>query len=243
MTSSCERWEGMYDENESPIRPMEYPVLQTAAWLAGNSLPEMAAPATALETKRAAEEEAFTRQLEAIRREAVEQGRKMAIAESTAWRQQRAAELTSAIEGFEASRDAYLALVEKEVVQLALAIAERILHRESQLDPLLLSGAVRMALGQLADSTEVHLRVPADQRELWTEAVHLMPGLPLRPQVIADAELRGGAAILESSHGTVDLSIRAQLEEIERGFFDRNESRSEGDHAPEAGRIPASRNA
>ena len=36
------------------------------------------------------------------------------------------------------------------MVKLALAIAARILRREAQTDPLLLTGAVRVALGQLA---------------------------------------------------------------------------------------------
>ncbi len=35
-------------------------------------------------------------------------------------------------------------------MKLALAVAARILRREAQMDPLLLTGAVRVALGQLA---------------------------------------------------------------------------------------------
>ena len=58
-------------------------------------------------------------------------------------------------------RDRYLHAVEHEVVELALAVAARILRREAQMDPLLLTGAVRVALGQLSGSTEVRLRVPA----------------------------------------------------------------------------------
>ena len=47
-------------------------------------------------------------------------------------------------------RDRYLHAVEHEVVKLALAVAARILRREAQMDPLLLTGAVRVALGQLS---------------------------------------------------------------------------------------------
>jgi len=228
MTSSCNQ------EREAAafgIRPMEYPVV-----------PGMQNPAAGLpspETERggsqqAPGEEAWARQLEAVRREAVEQGKQMAAAESSAWRQQRAAELTRATEAFRASRDTYLAEVEKEVVRLALAVAEKILHRESRIDPLLLSGAVRKALGQLADSTEVRLRVPEAQQDLWTDVVRLMPGLPLRPQVAGDAELPSCEVILESSLGTVDLSVRAQLEEIERAFFDRVEPSGQSGHNSKA---------
>lgn len=222
----------MRAEAELAIRPVEYPVLHT-----GPRAAPFPAPAPAPKTQEPAPEEVLARQLEAARREGVEKGKQLAAAESAAWRQQRAADLASAVEAFRAGRDAYLAQVEKEVVRLALAIAERILHRESQLDPLLLSGAVRAALAQLAETTEVRLRVPADQRELWTDVVRLMPGLRLRPQVLADADLPGGAVRIESILGTVDLSVQAQLEEIERGFFDRVEARRERPAAP--GAIPA----
>jgi len=41
--------------------------------------------------------------------------------------------------------------VEHEVVKLALAVAARILRREAQMDPLLLTGAVRVALDNSLD--------------------------------------------------------------------------------------------
>ena len=62
-------------------------------------------------------------------------------------RMQQAAEL---MESLAEERDQYLHAVEHEVVKLALAVAARILRREAQMDPLLLTGAVRVALGQLS---------------------------------------------------------------------------------------------
>jgi flagellar assembly protein FliH len=121
-------------------------------------------------------------------------------------------------------------------VRLALAVAERVLHRESQLDPLLLSGVVRVALGQLAESTKVRLRVPAAHEEMWAEMVRLIPELPLRPEVWADQEMQTCEAVLETKLGIVDLGVRAQLREIARGFFDLPEVRdesSEETHRPE----------
>ena len=44
-------------------------------------------------------------------------------------------------------------------MQLALSIARKILHREAQLDPLLLAGIVRVALEKIDGATEVVLRV------------------------------------------------------------------------------------
>jgi flagellar assembly protein FliH len=45
-------------------------------------------------------------------------------------------------------------------------------------------------------------------------------GLPHRVEVIGDAGLARGAAILDSNRGTLDASIETQLAEIERGFAD-----------------------
>ena len=82
--------------------------------------------------------------------------------------EQRRRQLGELVTRFAEERDRYLRAVEQEVVKLALAVAARILRREAQMDPLLLTGAVRVALGQLAASTEVRLRVPAAELELWT---------------------------------------------------------------------------
>ena len=132
------------------------------------------------------------------------------------------------IESFARERDRYLHAVEQEVVKLALAVAARILRREAQMDPLLLTGAVRVALGQLSGSTEVRLRVPAADLPLWTDAIALLPNLALKPTVTAGEGMRLGDCILETSLGSVDLGIRSQLGEIERGFFDRAGTASSG---------------
>jgi flagellar assembly protein FliH len=131
---------------------------------------------------------------------------------------------------FSAERDRYLHAVEQEVVKLALAVAARILRREAQMDPLLLLGAVRVALGQLAAGSEVRLRVPAGELDLWTEALALAPNLTVRPVVEAGDGMRLGECVIESKVGGVDLGVRAQLSEIERGFFDRA-----GAHEPGGG--------
>jgi flagellar assembly protein FliH len=122
---------------------------------------------------------------------------------------------------FSEERDRYLAAVEREVVKLALAVAARILRREAQMDPLLLTGAVRVALGHLAASSEVELRVPVAELELWKEAIRHLPHLAMKPAVTAGEGMRLGDCTIESKVGSVDVGVRSQLAEIERGFFDR----------------------
>ena len=135
---------------------------------------------------------------------------------------QRMEQAARLVESFAQERDRYLHAVEYEVVKLALAVAARILRREAQMDPLLLTGAVRVALGQLSASTKVRLRVPPAELALWTEAVALLPNLAVRPLVLAGDGMRLGDCVVETEMGSVDLGVRAQLAEIERGFFDRS---------------------
>ena len=130
--------------------------------------------------------------------------------------------LAMVVQKFDTEREQYLHAVEREVVDLALAIAARILRREAQMDPLLLTGAVRAALGQLAESTEVRLRVPANELELWDEAFGHIPNLTVKPKLLLDEAMRSGDLIIETEVGSVDLSIDSQLGEIEQGFFDRS---------------------
>jgi flagellar assembly protein FliH len=135
--------------------------------------------------------------------------------------QQRVRQVTELIESFSHERERYLQAVEREVVDLALGVAARILRREAQMDPLLLTGAVRVALGQLALTTRVCLRVPPAQLDLWTEAMAFLPSLAVKPTVVPGESMRLGDCLIETELGSVDIGIRAQLVEIERGFFDR----------------------
>ena len=89
------------------------------------------------------------------------------------------------------------------------------------MDPLLLTGAVRVALGQLSGSTQARLRVPEAELDLWREAIALVPNLAVRPLISAGEGMRLGECVIETELGSVDLGIRSQLGEIERGFFDR----------------------
>jgi flagellar assembly protein FliH len=146
----------------------------------------------------------------------------------------RIREAAELVESFQKECDRYLREVEPEVVRLALAIAARILRREAQMDPLFLTGAVRVALGQIAENTEVRLHVPSGDLELWSEAMNLVPNLAQRPIVEAVEGMRLGDCEIKTAMGSADLGIRAQLAEIERGFFDRVGTR--GAETPEARR-------
>ena len=174
------------------------------------------------ERLRGSETEAAARaeQLRREGREALEAARRDADKQAKAALEAAAQQVGAALTSFAREREEYFAKVEREVVKLALAIAAQILQREARLDPLLLAGAVRVALGQLAETTGVRLRCPADQAERWRAMLGGLPNLPLPPEVVEDPALTAGDCVLEAPIGTVDLGVNAQLVEIGRGFFD-----------------------
>lgn len=181
---------------------------------------------TALRTEfdqRMAEEKrkAFEAGREKGRQEGCSMEREAQAANLSAANERHVQQAAKLIESFADEQNRYLQAVESEVVELALAVAARILRREAQMDPLLLTGAVRVALGQLSRSSQVRLRVPPAELGLWTEAVALLPNLAVKPTVLAGEGMRLGDCLIETEMGSVDLGIRAQLGEIERGFFDR----------------------
>jgi flagellar assembly protein FliH len=177
---------------------------------------------TEFERQRAGEAH---RSFEAGREQGRQEGRQAEReAQAATWNsaeEGRVRQVAGLIESFAQERDRYLQAVEQEVVKLALGIAARILRREAQMDPLLLTGAVRVALGQLSGSTEVRLRVPSAELDLWTDVIALLPNLSPKPAVVAGEGMRLGDCAIETTLGSVDLGIRSQLGEIERGFFDR----------------------
>jgi flagellar assembly protein FliH len=119
---------------------------------------------------------------------------------------------------FGKERTRYFADVEAEVVKLALAIAARVLHREAKLDPLLLIAVVRIALEKVADNSTTVLRVPAVEVERWREA--FVAEANSEVQFVGDERLEAGECVLETNVGRVELGVKAQLDEIEKGFFD-----------------------
>ena len=230
------------DRKQAKVVPLEYGAMGAAPaapnWtsLAPDEARSQASLLAALEHLQAEKDAVLARmeqQMAATRSEAYEAGRRAEEVRRASVDERIVAALIHTIENFQSARDRYFADVEREVVQLSLAVAARVLHRESQMDPLLLSGAVRVALGQLAESTEVDLRVPAAEAQRWTELLRLMP-LALRPVVQPDERMAATECRLESSVGTIDLGIRAQLEEIERGFFDLLDQRAKVSHAASA---------
>ncbi|QMV17524.1 hypothetical protein GOB94_01485 [Granulicella sp. 5B5] len=143
---------------------------------------------------------------------------KMRMESDRALLQAREAFLRS-LEAFAESRKDYFATVETEVIRLALAIAAKILHRESSADPMLVAAMVRIELDKLQAGSKVVLHVPAENQSDWVLAMSQLPR-NIQAEVVGDAHLKAGDCVLQAEVGSVDLGIDAQLMNVEQSFLE-----------------------
>lgn len=108
---------------------------------------------------------------------------------------------------------------EVQMVELALEVARKILHRQIAMDSDALSGLVKAAVAKIDARELLEIRVsPAHHASVKAYLDRL--GLPSQVQVVSDQALEPGALLLETDRGRLDASVSTQLAEIERGFAD-----------------------
>jgi flagellar assembly protein FliH len=129
------------------------------------------------------------------------------------------ASIAAAIAQFDLQRSDYFARVEAEVVQLALAIAAKILHREAQVDPMLVAALVRISIEQMCEGSSVAVRVNPARATAWKQyfAGQAKVG---QVEVVEDPELSTVDCVVETELGTTNFGLDRQLKEVEQGFFD-----------------------
>ena len=146
----------------------------------------------------------------------------------------REAKMICAMEGFASERAAYFQRVESELVQLSLAVARKILEREAELDPTLLSGLVRIALDRMGAGTAVRLRVPPSQLSGW-QGNDEWKRSRYAFEMAADDTLEPGDCVVETDLGSANFGFEAQLKEIEAGLLSILAQRPAPSPSPGAG--------
>lgn len=204
----------------SPASPFPYSEVtvlpgQRSSSLAGFPLPggeksESVPKAVAYDAEREAQARALGRQQGEI--ESCAKYEEQIILERSA--------IAMALTDFSRERAAYYQKIEEEAVRLALSIARKILHREAQVDPLLLMGVVRVALERVEGATGVVLAVHPQRAADWRVylASHVDAGS--LPEVAEDPAMPMERCQLRTSMGTADLGLLLQLKEIEQGLMD-----------------------
>jgi flagellar assembly protein FliH len=130
------------------------------------------------------------------------------------------ARIAQTINAFDTQVADYYSRIEVEVVKLALAIASKILHREAQVDSLLVAALARVALDKFHGNTKTLIRVRPDETSAWRQYFAQTMEQSKMPEIVEDAAVSPQSCILETDLGSTELGVETQLKEIENGLFD-----------------------
>jgi len=111
--------------------------------------------------------------------------------------------------------------VEAELVQLALAVARKIVGRDVSLGPEAVSRIIREALTRVEHAGRITIKLnPADLELLSDIKPQLLSGLPEagRAAFEADEGIARGGCLIETDGGEVDARIERQFQVVEEAF-------------------------
>jgi type III secretion protein L len=120
-------------------------------------------------------------------------------------------------------RDAAVSSAERDVLTLAVKLAEKIIGREIERDPAALADIVAAALRHARQSEALTVRVnPADLPAVEAHRARLDPAGRARfLDLVADPRVGPGGCVIESESGTVDARLETQLRVLERALLAR----------------------
>ena len=111
--------------------------------------------------------------------------------------------------------------VEADLVQLALAVARKIVGSEVSLGPEAVTRIIRQALGRVEHAGRITIKLnPADLELLADIKPQLLSGLPEagRAAFEADEGIARGGCLIETDGGEVDARIERQFQVVEEAF-------------------------
>jgi flagellar assembly protein FliH len=112
---------------------------------------------------------------------------------------------------------AFFRAAERQVVDLALQIAQKVVEREVENMPDLAVNVIRAALEEMDARTAVRIRVNPDDAELlrrrWSQVVPAGAGAD-RIELQADERVQPGGGIVETTHGEVDAQLETKLAQL-----------------------------
>lgn len=120
-------------------------------------------------------------------------------------------------------RDAALSGAERDVLRLAVKLAEKIIGREIERDDATLADIVSTALRHARQQEALTVRVnPADLPRVLAHRDRLDPSGRARfIDLVADPRVGHGGCVIEGESGTVDARLDTQLRVLERALLAR----------------------
>jgi flagellar assembly protein FliH len=157
----------------------------------------------------ALEREAFTKGYAQGERAGLEAGGKRAEA--------MLRRVAQTIEELGGLRQTLIQETEREMVQLALTLARRVVHREVTLDPELAAALAHVALERLGMNTPATIRLNPEDYTIVAQDSTRWGGQTVT--VVPDPAISRGGCLVESAFGSVDATIERQFDELSRALF------------------------
>lgn len=127
--------------------------------------------------------------------------------------------LTETIESISSLAATITSKAEKDLVELALQIAKKVVHREVTIDRDIALTLVKVSLNKLNNRTLAKVHLNPDELDYVSshrDACDFHGGL----EFVADRSVTQGGCLVQTETGDIDARIESQFEEIARGLFE-----------------------
>ncbi len=114
-------------------------------------------------------------------------------------------------------RETLMQQTERQMVQLALTLAKRVVLRETSLDPELIAAMAHVALKKLGTVSPATIRLNPEDYTIVTHDGERWGGAQVT--VVPDPAIARGGCLVESDFGRIDASIERQFEEMSRALL------------------------
>jgi len=128
--------------------------------------------------------------------------------------------LASVMGEFEKAKREFISTSEKQLLELVLAAAECIIHREVTVNRDIVCSVLNAALKKVLDREGIRIRVnPEDYRYLTEDNPGALNGGSLKKSALVEDEtISRGGAVIETLFGEVDASVETQINELRQAL-------------------------
>lgn len=152
--------------------------------------------------------------------EGFQQGYDEGLRLATQEQQEISTRLGALLHDVAADNEALVRTVETHVIELVLAVAEKVIAREAKTDPQIILNVVRSALSEIHDASELRIHVnPDDYPLLETRWQEMLPrSLAERSELTADDLVERGGVVVETRIGYIDSQLKTRLNQVVTSF-------------------------
>jgi flagellar assembly protein FliH len=123
------------------------------------------------------------------------------------------------LENLAALREKIIKETERDLVELSIEIAKKLVHREIQIDEKIIATLVRVALDRLSVKSAITVHVNSQDYEVLQTELKEILGADGYVELKIDENLKRGDCLVESDYGSIDARISEQFKEIEEGLL------------------------